>query len=1049
MIIYRVFIPTILTLTLIFTGFAQTNSELIIKDVLKEIDDASLLINNPEKPADIENAIEKLLKILSNAKANSDSESRKIEAAALKFLGLGYSVKKDYPKALEYYQLEFVQRKSLNDKSAEGKSLYNIALTLQRLNERKKALEYYNLALPLFIELKEKNSEISTLRNIGILLYFSGDYQKALEHYNSVIFYYRETKNQTEEAGMLNLIGLVYNRFPEKRAEALTYFEKGLKIYQELGNKKGEINILNNTANVYSNLNNKFKALESYKQILQAYKEINDKEGELIALSNIGVVYNEIGDNYKALDFQLSALQLSRELNDIHREANSLNSLGLVYSTLGQNYKAIDNHHAALILSKQLGDKNLEAEILNNLGVIYTDLTEYQKSLDSFNQALIIFRNLKLTHYESMVLNSIGVVYSGLKNNTKALDYYEQSLKLEKTAGNTAGIAEVLVNIGGIYSKVNNKQKALEYFLQSLESSKLSGEFNLLDQAIILQNLGSAYLENEKINEAKKHLNQALLFAELSGGKTQKAAILSMFMELWKKTSPQTAIFFGKFSINTYQELRFDIQLIDKNTQRNYLKSIEGVYRDLAELLLKEKRYEEAQQVLSLIKEEEFYRTLQGVDKNLSSGFNQKLLLTPIETELYEKYQQIVKSSKLTDTKTEPENKLFADFLNNAAQIFIGSSKKQENISISSGLVKLRQNLQTYNNFSKKNVAALYTLAGKENFYILMITATKITAGSYPIKQTELTKKIANYRKVLQNTLFDPKPIAQELYNIVFKPIEKEVKSSKADTLMWSLDGNLRYVPMTALYDGLSRKYLVENYRNVLFTDGFYLNSSDQTISKTLWKGFGAGNSEAQQFTFNGQNLTFSALTGVLPELRSIIRQEKEEKGIFPGIRLENKEFTLDNFKRNLGKEFQIIHLASHFYFDHHSPLESFLLLGNKEKLSLSDIQRNPEFFKGIKLLTLSACKTAFGDNDSTGKEIEGMAVLAQRNGAKSILSALWSINDEKTSMVMTDFYKRYKQLNTDKAEALRQTQLKMIHGNRKHSHPFYWSPFILIGDWR
>lgn len=64
--------------------------------------------------------------------------------------------------------------------------------------------------------------------------------------------------------------------------------------------------------------------------------------------------------------------------------------------------------------------------------------------------------------------------------------------------------------------------------------------------------------------------------------------------------------------------------------------------------------------------------------------------------------------------------------------------------------------------------------------------------------------------------------------------------------------------------------------------------------------------------------------------------------------------------------------------------------------------------------------------------------------GASSVLGSLWSISDEATAVFMKEFYGNLKTL--DKAEALRQAQVKMIR-SKEYSSPFYWAAFNLTGS--
>lgn len=159
---------------------------------------------------------------------------------------------------------------------------------------------------------------------------------------------------------------------------------------------------------------------------------------------------------------------------------------------------------------------------------------------------------------------------------------------------------------------------------------------------------------------------------------------------------------------------------------------------------------------------------------------------------------------------------------------------------------------------------------------------------------------------------------------------------------------------------------------------------------------------------------------------------------------------------------------------------DSYLLLGGGEnrRFSLADLTRTR--LDNVEVLTLSACNTAMtAGTNSNGVEIEGFGALAQKQGARSVLDTLWAVADESTSLFMAEFY-RVKKANPSmsKAEAIRLAQKEMIDGkirasgtsigcraetfggaakkdgfkcdpNAPFSHPYFWSPFVLIGNWR
>lgn len=126
-----------------------------------------------------------------------------------------------------------------------------------------------------------------------------------------------------------------------------------------------------------------------------------------------------------------------------------------------------------------------------------------------------------------------------------------------------------------------------------------------------------------------------------------------------------------------------------------------------------------------------------------------------------------------------------------------------------------------------------------------------------------------------------------------------------------------------------------------------------------------------------------------------------KRRGVLSGRLLLDEKFTSKTFRSNLGR-YPIVHAATHFNFISgvkDESLESFLLLGNGEKLTLAQIQNSGTIFNGVQLLALSACDTAYGGKDADGREIEGFGALAQKKGAKAVMARLWRVADERIRM--------------------------------------------------
>jgi CHAT domain-containing protein len=166
--------------------------------------------------------------------------------------------------------------------------------------------------------------------------------------------------------------------------------------------------------------------------------------------------------------------------------------------------------------------------------------------------------------------------------------------------------------------------------------------------------------------------------------------------------------------------------------------------------------------------------------------------------------------------------------------------------------------------------------------------------------------------------------------------------------------------------------------------------------------------------------------------------------------------------------DYNIVHLATHAAFLQGSPDDSFILLGDGDRVTLRDIATWS--LPSVDLVVLSACQTGMGGRLGNGEEILGFGYQMQETGARAAIASLWSVDDGGTQVLMNAFYAALQKGNITKAEALRTAQIALITGDytglqqgvaavdrtrsslppsvsRRLSHPYYWAPFVLIGN--
>jgi CHAT domain-containing protein len=599
-----------------------------------------------------------------------------------------------------------------------------------------------------------------------------------------------------------------------------------------------------------------------------------------------------------------------------------------------------------------------------------------------------------------------------------------------------------------------------------------------------LNGLGQALLSNGDVQPAIATYDDALRLAREGRLPAAEGLALRNLMIAWRIAGrPQLGAFFGKQAVNLFQNVRANILQLEPQTQKAYLQSKEETYRELADLLVSEGRLPEAQQVLDFLKEQEFRDYVRRGGEAAP-----QVAMTPDEAAWQERYRQIQdriaglgrERSELVARRmrSAEENaqlarldadlgiaaRAFQAFLDSLAADFGTRPETNERVF----QLREAQGLMADLRELGPGTVALYTIVGELRYRVILITPDVQKAAEFRIDATDLAHKVLAFREALQDPYSDPKPLAQELYTVLVGPIAKDLEQAGARTLMWALDGVLRYLPFSALHDG--RSYLVERYRTVVLTPASKSRLKDRSEAWT--GGLGVGVSKAVP--------GFTPLPAVADELRGIINDDRAENssGILHGHVLLDEAFTEPALKAELLRRPRVVHIASHFQFRPGDEADSFLLLGDGHRLSVADLKNDWNLFDGVDLLTLSACNTASGGLGATGKEVESFGVLAQRQGAKAVIATLWQVADLSTRLLMEQFYRvRTADGAISKAEALRRAQLTLLDGEHlsphdglsrgvvrrrlgtpapsgptktnPYSHPYYWAPFLLIGNWR
>ncbi len=369
---------------------------------------------------------------------------------------------------------------------------------------------------------------------------------------------------------------------------------------------------------------------------------------------------------------------------------------------------------------------------------------------------------------------------------------------------------------------------------------------------------------------------------------------------------------------------------------------------------------------------------------------------------------------------------------------------------------ELQKRLQDIEKATSTKPVIIYVLARAEQLDLILIPPNgELIYRSVPDAPREnVLAEARNFRNELTNPIRRSEnsyfQTAQQLYNWIIAPLAADLQRLEIDTLVFSLDGGLRSLPVAALHDG--QQFLVENYSMALIPSVNLVDTTYQSLKNARLLAMGASEFEE------------------LPPLPAVPVEVSTITSEWEGAAFLNKAFTLENLKLQRAQfPYPIIHLATHGEFQPGAIDNSYIQLWD-DKLRLDDLRQLGWNNPPVVLLVLSACQTALGDEQA---EL-GFGGLAVQAGVKSALASLWYVSDEGTLALMANFY-NYLDNVPIKAEALRQAQIAMLKGevriedgvlvvtgvpggiplppelsyigNRILSHPYYWSAFTTIGS--
>ncbi|MFE4108623.1 CHAT domain-containing protein [Almyronema epifaneia] len=787
------------------------------------------------------------------------------------------------------------------------------------------------------------------------------------------------------------------------------------------------------------------EAVATWQTAVAAAAANGETQQQALALNYLSSAYQELSqwnDAQTAITRSLELLEQTHPPASSILRAQALNTQASLLLHQGQAETALETWQQAQALYEQAGDEwgALGSQINQTQALqVLGFYQQARKRLEDLNQQLATMpdSDLKISG-----LRSLGRALQVIGDIRSSYDVLEQSLAIAKQLGATNELSSTLLNIGKLAAELDDPTTAIAYFEAAEQAAKTP--IDQLQARLSQLQLAVQQSQWQQVETLIPTIHQQLTELPPSRDSIYAAVnfahILTPVSASHNQLSPQVLAQLLATSIQSAKTLQ------DPRAESHALRQLGLLYRktqqwpeaiDLTQQSLAIARHSQAEDLVAqsagqlgqLLKQQNKYpeaiavyteavkalKSLRGdlVAINPEIQFSFRENVEPVYRELVELLLQGNPSqSSLTQARELIEGLQLAELDNFLRQACLDAQPEQiDQIDQSATVV--------YPIILPDRLAVIVSMAGQPLHYY-----------SSDVSQSEVENTLHTLLTALHPSAdrVEHLPYSQQLYDWLLRPAATNHLLTETKTLVFVLDGLLRNVPMAVLHDG--EQYIIEKYA-VALSPGLQLMAARPLNQQYIHAMIG-GISQARG--------PFSALPAVESEVNDIAQ-------LLAAPVVLNQAFTKAAIAEQLQQSStNVVHLATHGQFSSNQN-DTFLLTwdGQINIWELSELLQNRENSQAetIELLVLSACDTAAGDD----RAVLGLAGLAVKSGARSTLATLWPVKDQAAAQLMTEFYRQLEAPGITKAEALRRAQQSFL-ANPLYRDPFFWSAYVLVGNW-
>jgi CHAT domain-containing protein/Tfp pilus assembly protein PilF len=849
---------------------------------------------------------------------------------------------------------------------------------------------------------------------LGVVSYELGHYEDALRNFDNAEDIYRAKGLQVDLAGVLQNKGVVYLELA-RYEDALRNLDAAEEIFKAKKMEAAFANIFTNKGNIYYKLGNYEDALRNLDAAEEIYKAKKMEEDRAVILTNKGNVYCNLGRYEDALRNLDAAEEIYKAKKMEAALADIFTIKGIVYYELGLYQDALKNYDAAEEIYKAKGMEIALVGILKNKGNVYSDLlNRYDDALRNYDIAEGIYRAKGMETDLAGILINKGIVYDKLGRHEDALRSFDAAEEVFKEKKMEAKLAIILENKGVVFYYLGRYDDALRNFDAVEEIFKTKKMEAAL--ANIFVNKGLVYEFQGSLEKSIANYKQSIDVLEKVRGKIKteeiKTSLMAGKMDVYKH------LVFLLVEIGKYEDA---FHYVERGKARSFLDLLSerevDIHEGVDEELLSQKN--------ELLRKISFYQKRIIEEPSGSSQTDSlKVELSEVEKEL----------DKL-ERKIKTESPAYA------ALVY------PEPLNLKSVQKKI---------IDEETALLEYCITEKE-IILWVVKQNTFKVYTVPLGSEKISEMINEYRMLLtdRTRAEELSKYACMLYENLIKPAASDIAGIRR--LIIVPDGPLHYLPFQTLKPD-DNTYLLKKYLITYAPSASVLSEIDKWRGKTVPK--------EDLIAFAVQDFGEQQLARDRGIVRSVFRDFYRERGYSFGLLPHTMDEVnglgdiygdavvyvdtqaLEFRAKNECSNFSLVHFATHGILDEEKPMYSGVVLSRKivqeddgflQAYEVYNIRLNAD------LLVLSACRTGLGKL-TKGEGLVGLSRAFMYAGSSSLVVSLWSVEDVSTAFLMKQFYSNLQQ-GLDKDEALRKAQMQLLDSEK--SHPLFWAPFVLIGDWK